>query len=123
MAKNSRTIIGVIFLSMISSCVFPKTDPCLSGQIYLNDQTQDRMEFTKEGTVIITWSDVNVPHVYPHEYSYSVYDGGRKLTVLYLASTTIQFPYKVIEISDSKDKITVTRTDGRKELFIRISRP
>ncbi len=134
MAKNIRIIIGVIFLSMISSCALPKADPCLTGQVYLNEQTQDRMEFTKKATVIITWSSdegfkinetvLGFVHNRPYEFSYAVYDGGRKMTVLYLTSSQAAcFPYEMIEISDSKDRITATRRDGRKELFIRPSRP
>ena len=126
-----QNMMAMILLSMISSCTLPKADSSLTGQIYLNEQTQDKIEFTKKGTVVITWSsDEGVwagdhfsgfPKDYPHEFSYAVYDAGRKMDVRYLASAQVlRFPYKTMEISDSKDRIIVTRYDGRKELFMKI---
>jgi hypothetical protein len=130
--KILQQSMAVFLLSTISSCALPKADPSLTGQTYLNEQTQDRMEFTKKGTVVITWSSdegiragdylFGYPKDYPHEFSYAVYDDGHKFTVLYLTSTqTLRFPYLTMEISDSKGMIIVTRKDGRKELFMRIA--
>ncbi len=132
---KSYTIIqnamAMILLVTISSCTAPKGDSSLTGQIYINEQAQDKIEFTKKGTVVITWSSdegiwagehfFGYPKDYPHEFSYVVYDAGRKMEVLYLTSAqALRFPYRTMEISDSKDRIIVTRKDGRKELFMKI---
>lgn len=89
------------------------------------------MEFTKKGTVIITWSlnenvqagnyPIGLPKDYPHEFSFTIYDNGRRFDVLYLTSSqALRFPYKIMEISDSRDRITVTRYDDCKEVFKKI---
>jgi hypothetical protein len=123
-------MMAMIILSMISSCSCPKSDPFLTGQVYLNEQTQDKIEFPKKGIVAITWSSdqgiwaggylFGYPKDYPHEFSYAVYDAGRRMNVCRLTSSQAgRFPYTTMEISDSKDRITVIRYDGRKELFLR----
>lgn len=123
-------MMATILLSMISSCTLPKADTSLTGQIYLNEQTQDKIEFPKKGTVTFTWaSDQGIRRGdyikgfqkdYPHKFSYAVYDADRKMEVCCIASELLRyFLYETMEISDSEDSIIVTRYDGRKELFMR----
>lgn len=121
--KIVKQLILAILLGTISSCVTDKPDPTLAGKIYLNEQTQARMEFTKKGTVVITWSsDEGYWKDFPREFSYAVDDGGREIRVFGLTSSqALYFPYETIEISDSKDRIIVTRRGGHKELFMKIS--
>ena len=115
-----QNMMAMILLSTMSSCgPLPKADSSLTGQIYVNEQTQHKIEFTKKGTVVITW--VPDEEDYPHEFSYAVRDAGRKIQLRGLSSSeALRFPYKTMEISDSKDKIIATRYDGRKELFMKI---
>ncbi len=126
-----QDIMAMILLSTIPSCASPKEHSSLTGQIYINEQTQDKIEFTKEGKVVMTWSSdgeigaanhsYGYSKDYPHEFSYEVYDAGRKMGVRYLTSAQVmRFPYKTMEISGSKDRIIATRYDGRKEIFIKI---
>ncbi len=125
-----RYLMIVIMGVAVCSCVSPKADPSLIGRLYINKATQDRIEFTNEGTVIMTWSAdqgywsgqdfLGYQKDYPHEFSYAVYDSDRKMTVIYLTSgQALLFPYREIEISDSKDTITTTRNNGYKEVFMR----
>jgi hypothetical protein len=122
-------MMAMILLSMISSCALLKGDPSLTGQIYLNEQTQDKIEFPKKGIVAITWSSDQVkrfggwiclPKDYPHEFSFFGYDAGRRMDVMLTSAQVGCFPYETMEMSDSKDRIVVTRWDGHKEDFKRI---
>jgi hypothetical protein len=87
------------------------------------------MEFTKKG-VVITWTSnegiwdgdqfSGYLKDHPYEFSYMIYDSGRKMEVIYLSSAqALHFPYSTIEISDSKDKIITIRYDDRKEVLMR----
>jgi hypothetical protein len=118
----------MIVLAVMTSCVMQKNDPHLMGHIYLNETTQDRIEFTGKDRVTITWaSDQGTWNEQtfsgfrkntPYEFFYSINDGDTQMYIIMASIQVTRFPYDYIfEVSDSRDCITVTRNNGDKEIF------
>jgi hypothetical protein len=113
-----KIFFAVIVLSIVPCCVVIKKDASLAGRVYINEKTQDTIEFTKKGTIIIKllsdkeyWSKN-----YPNEFLYTI--NNNDITVTGLSSSqSLIFPYESFEISYLKERIIATTKKGSKEEY------
>jgi len=109
--KNVIITFAMILLSLSVSCSPDfKTVTSLKGRTYVNEQTQDKIEFTGDDTVVFTWSNYpgdlgSYQRNQPYAFHYEIHDN-RELHVWGPAlSQSPGFPYRIMELSPSKDTI------------------
>lgn len=110
---------------MISSCTLYSGEDYLVGQIYVNEETLDKIEFAEKGKIVFVWTSDEKPYWrkdQPYEYYYHLTNN--EIHVGGFQSSAEAFHFlccKRLEFSDSKEEIFFTeKRSDRSGVFKRV---
>jgi len=122
----SKSIITVAFFALLvfSSCTLPKQDTSwLTGRMYVNEETSDKIEFIGERKFVITFSSSNFYWVkdFPYTFKYVMYENDNQLNPIEMTSGEgLYFPYRILRFSNSTDEIVFTDRSDKSGVFKRV---